>query len=186
MKFRNFRLVLGFYRSEEHAEEALHEARKNGFRRSAVAIARRRRFKVFTRRAWTSRPGCIRSRHGTDLRSAGRDRSTGFGGLVLAGLCGFLITWFGTLWLGFGIRKRVLAHYGRFLLPGESLVVVQETEDHTADVIAVLRHISHVSVFAIRPGSGSVLPTRLIGSCANPSPWPACRRARPNWPLHTN
>jgi cyclic beta-1,2-glucan synthetase len=74
--------------------------------------------------------------------------------LALAGFCGFWITWFGTLWLGFGIRTRVLAHYGRFLLPGESLVVADETEDRTADLIAVLRHISHVSVFAVRPPTG--------------------------------
>ncbi len=33
---RVFRLVLAFYGSAEHAEEALHEVRKNHFRRSAV------------------------------------------------------------------------------------------------------------------------------------------------------
>ena len=35
-KFRTSRLVLGFYGSVEHAEEALHEVRKNHFRRSAI------------------------------------------------------------------------------------------------------------------------------------------------------
>ena len=71
---------------------------------------------------------------------------------VLLALCGFLVTWFGTLWLGLGLQEKLLRHYGRFLLPGESLVVVQATEADTPVVIEVLRRISHPSVFAIRPG----------------------------------
>ncbi len=72
--------------------------------------------------------------------------------LALSALCGFLITWFGTIWLGLGINRSLLVHYGRFLFPGESLVAVQETEERTAVVIAFWHQISHVSVFAIRPG----------------------------------
>ena len=71
---------------------------------------------------------------------------------ILLASCGFLVTWFGTLWLGLGLQKKLLRHYGRFVLPGESLVVVQATEADTPDVIEVLRRIAHPSVFAIRPG----------------------------------
>ena len=74
--------------------------------------------------------------------------------VVPSALCGFLITWFGMLWLGLGIRNRVLRGYRGFVLPGESLVVVEVTEDETADVIKVLRSIGHPSVFAIRPRAG--------------------------------
>jgi hypothetical protein len=71
--------------------------------------------------------------------------------LVLAVPSGFLITWFGTLWLGLGLRNKILRDCSRFVLPGESLVIVQESEDRTADVIAVLRSIALPSVFVIRP-----------------------------------
>ena len=88
--------------------------------------------------------------------------------LALLALCGFLITWFGTLWLGFGIKSGFLRHYSRFVLPGESLVVVQETEEHTPDVIAVLRHIAHPSVFAIRPGLRFTASTQIDGKLREP------------------
>ena len=84
-------------------------------------------------------------------------------------LCGFLITWFGTLWLGLGIRNRVLRGYRGFVLPGESLVVVEATEDEAADVIAVLRRIAHPSVFAIRPGPGFTASTETAGQRREPA-----------------
>ena len=87
---------------------------------------------------------------------------------VLLASCGFLITWFGTVWLGFGIKKGVLRRYSRFVLPGESLVVVQEAEEHTPDVIAVLRHIAHPSVFSIRPGLPFTPSTWTDGTLREP------------------
>ena len=84
-------------------------------------------------------------------------------------MCGFLIAWFGTLWLGLGIRNRVLRGYRGIVLPGESLVVVEATEDEAADVIAVLRHIAHPSVFAIRPGPGFTASTETAGQRREPA-----------------
>ena len=88
--------------------------------------------------------------------------------LILLALYGFLIIWFGMLWLGFGIKQGDLRHYSRFVLPGESLVVVQETEEHTPDVIAVLRHIANRSVFVIRPGLRFTSSTEMDGKLREP------------------
>src|SRR6476646_11306882 len=145
-KSRVSRLVLAFYTSVEHAEEALHEVRKNHFRRSAVVhCAEDARLKLlyaglspYSRGAFAIALALVLILLGGVLRA---DRWV----QILLASCGFLITWFGTLWLGLGLQKKILRHYGRFVLPGESLVVVQETEDRTTDVIAVLRRISNPS-----------------------------------------
>jgi hypothetical protein len=152
LKFGTRRLVLGFYRSEEHAEEALGEVEKNGFRRATVVHC--------------SEDGRLKFRYGmlspvshvtiaitmAVLVALVATRLGVYGPkLGIWAFCGFLLTWFGTGWLGFGLPRRVLRHYGRFVLPGESLVIVQEREERTADVIALLRNISHPTVFAIRP-----------------------------------
>src|SRR5206468_12874554 len=65
--------------------------------------------------------------------------------LVVLGLAGFLAGWFGFLCLGFGIRKKLLRDYARFVLPGEGLVIIQETEGRTTDAIAILRSIGNPS-----------------------------------------
>ena len=72
--------------------------------------------------------------------------------LVLLGVAGFLAVWFGFLWLGLALRKKLLRDYARFVLPGEGLVMIQEAEGRTTDAIAVLRSIGNPSVFVIRPG----------------------------------
>jgi cyclic beta-1,2-glucan synthetase len=72
--------------------------------------------------------------------------------VALFGVTGFLAGWSGFLWLGFGLQKKVLREYARFVLPGEGLVVIKETEGRATDVIAVLRSIGNPSVFVIRPG----------------------------------
>ena len=162
--------MLGFYRSEEHGGEALREARENGFRRSAV-IHR------------ASDGGLKLFHDGLGPRErAAFGAATALAVAVLAAiaripplavvpsaLCGFLITWFGTLWLGLGIRNRVLRGYRGFVLPGESLVVVEATEDEAADVVAVLRHIAHPSVFAMRPGPGFAASTETAGQRREPT-----------------
>jgi hypothetical protein len=146
-------LVIGFYRNAEHAEEALHEARKNRFRHSVVV----HRVEDGRLKYWYGRRAPAgRATIGVALAVFLAVVAEAFGAnpplmVFLAG-CAFLLTWFCALRLGFGVPKKVLSDYGRFVLPGESLVVVQETEERTADVIAILRHISHPSVFAIRPG----------------------------------
>jgi len=164
------RFVLGFYRSEEHGGEALREARKKGFRRSA-AIHR------------ASDGGLNHFHDGFGPR----DRAA-FGiamalavtvlaviagipsmAVVPCALCGFLVAWFGTLWLGLGIRSRVLRGYRGFVLPGESLVVVEATKEEAADVIAVLRHIANPSVFAIRPGPSFTASTETTGQRREPT-----------------
>jgi cyclic beta-1,2-glucan synthetase len=147
------RLVLGFYGSVEHAEEALHEIRKNRFRRSAVVQCADdgvlnflyAGLSPYSRAALAIAMAVALVLLGRGLREERWEQ-------VLLASCGFLVTWFGSLWLGWGLQKKLLRHYGRFLLPGESLVVVQATEVDTPPVIEVLRRISHPSVFAIRPG----------------------------------
>jgi len=152
-KSRASRLVLAFYRSVEHAEEALQEVRKNHFRRSGVVhCAQDGRLRIlyagfspYSRAAAGIVLAFLLILLGQVLRADQWEQ-------ILLALSGFLMTWFGTLWLGLGIQKRILQHYGRFILPSESLVIVQETEARTTDIIAVLRRIAHPSVFAIRPG----------------------------------
>ena len=147
------RLVLGFYGSVEHAEEALHEIRKNHFRRSAVVQCAEdgalnylyEGFSPYLRAALSIAVAIV-------LVLLGRVLHEERWAQILLASCGFLVTWFGTLWLGLGLQKKLVRRYGRFLLPGESLVVVQATEVDTPAVIEALRRISHPSVFAIRPG----------------------------------
>jgi len=109
MKSRDFRLALGFYRSEEHAEEALHEARKSHFRRSAVVHRANDGSLKFFHAGLAPRD---RAAFGIVTALSLRLLAGVFGlhlwALILLPLCGFLITWFGTLWLGFGITKTVL------------------------------------------------------------------------------
>src|SRR5436309_3960049 len=153
VKSRASRLVLAFYRSVEHAEEALQEVRKNHFRRSGVVhCAQDGRLRIlyagfspYSRAAAGIVLAFLLILLGQVLRADQWEQ-------ILLALSGFLMTWFGTLWLGLGIQKKILQHYGRFILPSESLVIVQETEARTTDIIAVLRRIAHPSVFAIRPG----------------------------------
>ena len=158
------RFVLGFHRSGEHAEEALREARKKHFRRSAVVHrAEDGRLKFA--------PGLLPNRRAaigigfvlvlTLLAGIlGADRRA----LVVLGLAGFLAGWFGFLWLGFGLRKKLLRDYARFVLPGEGLVIIQETEGRTTDAIAILRSIGSPSVFVIRPGLRLAPPTETDGT----------------------
>ena len=80
---------------------------------------------------------------------------------VAVALCSFVISWFGTLWLGLGLRNSVLCAYRGLVLPGESLLIAETTEDETADVIAVLRRIAHPSVFAIRPAPGFTVSKQI-------------------------
>ena len=162
--------MLGFYRSEEHGGEALREARKNGFRRSAVI---HRASDGGLKHFHDGLGPRERAAFGVAMALAAAVLAAIAGippwAVVPSALCGFLITWFGTLWLGLGIRNRVLRGYRGFVLPGESLVVVEATEDEAADVIAVLRRIAHPSVFAIRPGPGFTASTETAGQRREPA-----------------
>lgn len=143
----------------EHAEEALQEARKNRIRRSGAVHRAEDGQLTFSHSGLgplhrgifgfamaliaTLVAGLLELQPGT---------------IAAMALCGFLITWFGTLWLGWGIKRSILARYGRFLFPGESLVAVQEIEEHTADAIALWHQISPIALFAIRPGIAPASP----------------------------
>jgi len=142
-KSRVSRVVLGFYRSEEHGREALHEARNHGFRQSAVI--------------YRSPDGELSHFHdglgprerallgvATSVAVTVLARIAGVPAWAVAvlALAGFLISWFGTLQLRVGLRHRVLRDYSGSVLPGESLVVVEGSEEEVADIIAVLQHIS--------------------------------------------
>jgi cyclic beta-1,2-glucan synthetase len=145
-------LLLGFYSSVEHADEALHEVRKDRIRRSATLHrADDGRFHA------TSAGLAPYLRIGLPIAIAaaitllGRDFGAAWGTQILLASGTSLILWFVTSWWVPGIRRKLLRHYGRFLLPGESLVVVQTTESRTPRAIEVLRRVAHPSVFVIRP-----------------------------------
>src|SRR5512134_960182 len=169
-KSRVSRFVLGFHRSEEHGEEALREIRTNGFRRSAVI---HRASDGGLKHFHDGLGPRNRAAFGVGLALAVAMLAAIAGipplAAVPAALCGFLITWFGTLWLGLGMRDSVLRGYRGFVLPGESLVVVEATEDEAADVVAVLRRIAHPSVLAIRPGPGFTASTETAGQRREPA-----------------
>ena len=161
--------MLGFYRSEEHAEDALHEARKNHFRCSGVVHrAEDGRLRFFYARLAPRDRAAIGIAIALVVALLAEILGIRLGILVLLGLSGFLSIWFGMLWLGFGIKEGVLRHYSRFVLPGESLVVVQVVEEHTPAVIAVLRRIANPSVFAIRPGLRFPSSTQIDGKLREP------------------
>ncbi|MCX6604109.1 MAG: hypothetical protein NTV52_11000, partial [Acidobacteria bacterium] len=87
----------------------------------------------------------------------------------LATVVGFLVGWFGTLPLGLGLRRGVLWGFRGFVLPGESLVVVETKEGRAAEVMAVLRRTGHPSVFAMRPGLRFTTPTTGLGQRREPT-----------------
>ena len=146
------RFVLGFYDSIEHADEALREVRKDRFRRSA-AVHRsedgRLRiqyggFSPYTRAIVSAVLALVIVLLGEALQPSGWVQ-------ILLASGAFLFGWLGQIWLGLGLRTTTLLRHGRFVLPGESLVVVLEAEERITEVIAVLRRIAYPSVFAIRP-----------------------------------
>jgi cyclic beta-1,2-glucan synthetase len=161
--------VLGFYRSEEHGGEALSEVRKNGFRRSAIIHRASDGGLKHFHDGLGSRE---RAAFGLGMAFAVAALATAAGippwAVVPSALSGFLVTWFGTLWLGLGIRNGILRGYRGFVLPGESLVVVEATEAEAADVIAALRRIAQPSVFALRPGRGFTAATETAGQRHEP------------------
>ncbi len=128
-EFRVRRLVVGFYRSEEHAEEALREARKNGFFRSAaVHRAEDGGLKYFHAGLAPAVRACVALAFAAALALAVKVAGLSMQASIAFGAGGFLIGWYGTLWLGLGIGKKVLADYSSFVLSGESLVAVEATE----------------------------------------------------------
>src|SRR5438128_10248303 len=129
-KSRVSRLVLGFYGSVEHAEEALHEVRKNHFRRSAVVHrAEDGRLKILCAGLSPSSRGAFGMVLAFVVILLSQVLHMDRWEQILLALSGFLMTWFGTLRLGLGLHKKILQHYGSFVLPAESLVLVQETEE---------------------------------------------------------
>jgi len=146
-------LVLGFYGSAEHAEEALHEVRKSHFRRSGVVHrAEDGRFRILS----AGSSPYLRAALAVALALLLTLICEGLGVVrwaeILLASSGFLAVWLRTPWWGVGISKGLLRQQGRFVLPGESLVVVRTTEARTPDALNVLRRIAQPSAFAIRPG----------------------------------
>jgi len=152
LPFTNSRLVLGFYRSEEHAEEALRQARKNRAQRSAVV---HRTAGGQLKIAHAGLGPLPRAAFGASIALLCALLTWAFAPdlsiVALSALSGFLLAWFGSAWSGSGIPRHILVHYGRFLFPGESLVAAQQTEARTPAVIAFWRQTAPVAVFTIRP-----------------------------------
>jgi cyclic beta-1,2-glucan synthetase len=162
------RFVLGFYRSNEHAEEALKEARTNHFRKSA-AVSRAEDGTVQLLHAGPASgpraaicivlaifPAVLAGLLGANPRTQ-----------VLLGIGAFAIAWLASRRLGFRFRNVVLDH-ARYLFPGESMVIVLETEQRTTDALAVLKSIGHVSLFVIRPGIRLDQSSRAVGASGEP------------------
>ena len=145
------RFVLAFYRSEEHAQEALLEARKNHLRRSAAIHRDENGHLTQLYAGWSRRTRAVFGAVLAIIVAA----LVGMFGLgvpaaVLLGILAIPIFWFAPFWLGYGLRKKILYGHARYVLPGEGLVVVQEARD-PARVLAVLRRIANAAVFVIRP-----------------------------------
>ncbi len=144
--------MLGFYRSEEHAEEALLQARKNRVQRSAAV---HRTASGQLKISYAGLGPLHRAAFSAAMALLSALLAAAFHPelwvLALCALAGFLLAWFGTAWFGLGIPRQILTHYGRFLFPGESLVAAQQTEERTPAVIALWRQTAPVSVFTIRP-----------------------------------
>jgi cyclic beta-1,2-glucan synthetase len=152
VKDRVSRLVLGFYGSVEHAEEALAGIRKKHFRRSS-AIRRsddgrieflHRGISGINRLVVASAAALATVFILKGLHSDLRDLSIG-------ALVGFGIPLLLTVWFGAGLPKKTLREWERFVLPGECLVIAQEAEDRITDVVAQFRITGVPSVFVIRP-----------------------------------
>src|SRR5689334_2296691 len=88
--------------------------------------------------------------------------------IAFLAFCTVLASWFGTLWLGWGIKRSILVRYGRLLFPDESLMAVQVQDARTSDLIALWRQISHVALFVIRPGIGLASSAEADGPAHEP------------------
>src|SRR5690349_6247546 len=119
------RFVLAFYRSAEHAEEAIKEVKKNRFRRSAAVHRAEDGRLTFI---WASLAPRNRAAFGLVLGLVLAVSSGLFGmerwAFLLLGLAGFPLAWFAPLWLGFGLSRKVILEHAQYVLPGEGLVVV--------------------------------------------------------------
>jgi hypothetical protein len=170
--------VLAFYRSEEHTQEALLEARRNRLRRSAAIHRGEDGHLQWVYAGWAPRTRVV-SGIVLGLILAFAAAALGFATWVdvLAGVSGLPILWFTPYWLGYGLRKRILFDHSRYVLPGEGLVIVRESRD-PARAVEVLRRVSHASVFVIRPKlppsvteglehSREVVPLANLSDCAS-------------------
>lgn len=159
-KSRAARVVLGFYRSEEHGKEALAEIRNGGYRRSAVILRTPDGGARYLHAGFGPRERLIFAITAAASVDAVLVALPNIPLWILptAALIAFVAVWFGTLQMGLGIRDRVLRGYERFVLPGESLVAVEATEEEAAEVMATMRRIAQPSVFAVRPAPR--FPTR--------------------------
>src|SRR5205814_1030346 len=124
---RAARVVFGFYGSVEHAQEALHALRKAHFRRSGI-VRRTNKGKLEFFHAGFSPANRMAAATAVAVLCVliANLRRLDLWELVLAGAAGFSAPWFLTLQLGLGLPNRILRNDGRFVLPGENLVIVQE------------------------------------------------------------
>ncbi len=149
------RFVFGFYRGVEHGEEALAEARRSGFRRSGIIHRSSQGVFHYSHGGYGPRErgffafGCL-AIVGVVSLAAHQNALV----ITVAMLLALLAAWFGTIWIGLGMRSRILRGYRGVVLHGESLVIVQAKEAEASEAIAALRRIGQSSVFAIRPGPG--------------------------------
>ena len=152
-EFRASRLVVSFYHSDEHAREALREARKKGFFRSAaIHRAVDGSLKFFHAGLAPASRAALSLAVAAVSAAAAQSFGLSVPATSLLVALGLVVGWFGTLWLGLGIQRGTLADYSSFVLPGESLVAVQAAEEQVADVVSILGHAWHPLIFTMRTG----------------------------------
>jgi cyclic beta-1,2-glucan synthetase len=144
------RSVFGFYSSLEHAQEALKALRKSGFQRSA--IAQRSSDGVLALHGGVPAARWL-AMAAACLLAALIANALRFDAILLMSAAALAAAggWLLAPALGLAVSNRVVRRAARFVLPGESLVVIQESEARTSDAIGALRSNGLPSVFALRP-----------------------------------
>jgi cyclic beta-1,2-glucan synthetase len=162
-------LVLGLYSDPASGTRALQEARQSGYRRSAL-IQRDKADRVVVQgdaAGWRFPASLVGIALVVVVFASAwlvaAPLLPGKGAQILAGVLvalGALVTWITTTWLDVGIGRRYLAYYRRWVLPGESLVLVQAPLNQTPRVLEALRRSSEPepATFVMRQPHAAKLP----------------------------
>src|ERR1043165_4487205 len=114
VRHRVRRLVLGFYASEEHAQEAFREIHKGHFRQSAVVQrAADGRFVVLSAGSAPYIRAALAIVSASALAFFGALAGVDGRFQVLLALSALLAVWLGAPWWGLGFPRRLLRRHGR-------------------------------------------------------------------------
>ncbi len=160
-------VVLGFYRERAAAAEAVQELRRQRFGRCATIYkSPEGRVTVEEHDVTPGQGALLGAALGLmPTLVALLDRGARARALPLAGpmllvppLAGALAGWLGAQAFGLGINKRLIARYGRWVVRGETLVVVQASADGMERALSVMRGVGSEgpAVFVVRPGAAEL------------------------------